>query len=141
MLYWELLDGGQTVTANVYTRQLGQLAAAIQEKRRRKTEVCLLHDNARPHVASATRQQLEELGWTTVPHPPYSPDLAPSDFHLFRSLKNYLRGQSFRNFDHLKSGFAEFFERQPADFWERGIQALSERWRHVIDIHGEYIVE
>ena len=59
----------------------------------------------------------------------------------WRSLKNYLRGQSFRNFDHLKSGLAEFFERQPADFWERGIQALSERCRHVIDSHGEYIVE
>jgi transposase len=67
------------------------LAAAIQKKRRRKTQVCLLHDNARPHVASVTRQQLEELSWTTVFHPPYSPDLAPSDLHLFRSLKNYLR--------------------------------------------------
>ena len=87
MLYWELLDGGQTVTADVDTRQLCQLAATIQEKRRR-TEVCLLHDNARPHVALATYRQLEELGWTTVPHPLYSPDLTPSDFHLFRSLKN-----------------------------------------------------
>ena len=121
---------------DVYTRQLCQLAAAIQEKRRRRTEVCLLHDNARPHVASATRQQLEELGWTTVPHPPYSPDLAPSDFHLSRSLKNYPRDQSIRNFDHLKSGLTGFFERQPADFWERAIQALSERWRHEINLHG-----
>jgi transposase len=67
------------------------LAAAIQKKRRRRIEVCLLHNNARPHVASATRQQLEKLSWTTVFHPPYSPDLAPSDLHLFRSLKNYMR--------------------------------------------------
>jgi transposase len=54
-------------------------------------QVCLLHDNARLHVASITRQQLEKLSWTTVPHPPYSPDLAPSDLHLFHSLKNYMR--------------------------------------------------
>jgi hypothetical protein len=66
-------------------------AATIQEKKRRRMQVCPLHDNARPHVASATRQQLEELGWTAIPHPPYSPDLAPSDLHLFRFLKNYLR--------------------------------------------------
>jgi len=52
-------------------------ADAIQDKMRRRMEVCLLHDNARPHVASATRQQLEELGWITVPHPPYSPRLGP----------------------------------------------------------------
>ena len=59
---WELPDGDQTVTADVYTCQLCQLAAIIQEKRRKRMEVCLLHDNARPHVALATRQQLEELG-------------------------------------------------------------------------------
>ena len=71
-------------------------------------QVHLLHDNARPHVASATRRQLEELGWITVPHPPYSPDLAPSDYHLFRALKNFLRGQSFADFDSLKTRARDF---------------------------------
>jgi len=53
------------------------LAAAIKENRQRRIQVFLLHDNVRPHVASVTRQQLEKLGWTTVPHPPYSPRLGP----------------------------------------------------------------
>lgn len=141
MIYYELLTGGETVTADVYVGQLRKLAAAMREKRRRMVEVHLLHDNARPHVASATRQQLEELAWTTVPHPPYSPDLAPSDYHLFRALKNFLRGQHFSDFDNLKVALANFFERQPAEFWERGIHSLPSRWTHVIDTFGEYIVD
>jgi histone-lysine N-methyltransferase SETMAR len=141
MIYYELLTGGETVTADVYVSQLRKLAAALREKRRRMVEVHLLHDNARPHVASATRQQLEELGWTTVPHPPYSPDLAPSDYHLFRSLKSFLRGQRFSDFDNLKNALANFFERQPAEFWKHGIQSLPNRWRHVIDKFGDYIVD
>jgi histone-lysine N-methyltransferase SETMAR len=141
MIYYELLTGGETVTADMYINQLCKLAAALQEKRRRMVEVHLLHDNARPHAASATRQQLEELGWTTVPHPPYSPDLAPSDYHLFRSLKSFLHGQRFSNFDNLKSSLANFFEHQPTEFWEHGIQSLPNRWRRVIDTFGDYIVD
>lgn len=141
MIYYELLPGKQTVTANVYVEQLRKLAAAMRAKRRRVTKVHLLHDNARPHVASITRQLLEEFGWTTVPHPPYSPDLAPSDYHLFRGLKTFLRDQRFRDFDHVENAIAEFFGQQPAKFWERGIQSLPIRWRQVIDTAGDYIVD
>ncbi|KAG5309958.1 SETMR methyltransferase, partial [Acromyrmex insinuator] len=42
------------------------------------------HDNARPHISLMTRQKLRELGWEVLMHPPYSPDLALSDYHLFR---------------------------------------------------------
>ena len=141
MIYYELLTQGNTVSAAVYVDQLHRLAAALREKRRRMAQVHLLHDNARPHVASATRRQLQELGWITVPHPPYSPDLAPSDYHLFRALKNFLRGQSFPDFNSLKSALETFFEQQPLDFWRRGIQSLPDRWQEVMDTCGEYIVD
>ncbi|KAG5311526.1 SETMR methyltransferase, partial [Acromyrmex insinuator] len=42
------------------------------------------HDNARPHTSLMTRQKLRELSWEVLMHPPYSPDLALSDYHLFR---------------------------------------------------------
>ena len=41
-------------------------------------------DNARPHTSLVTRKKLLELGWGVMPYPPYSPDLTPSDFYLFR---------------------------------------------------------
>ena len=37
-----------------------------------------------------------------VPHPPYSPDLAPSDYHLFGPLKNDLRGTNFSEDEAVK---------------------------------------
>jgi len=39
-----------------------------------------------------TRQKLRELGWEVLMHPPYSPDITCSDYHLFRSLQNSLNG-------------------------------------------------
>ena len=45
-------------------------------------------NNARPHTSLVTCKKLLELGWEVMTHPPYSPDLAPSDYHLFCSLQN-----------------------------------------------------
>jgi hypothetical protein len=45
--------------------------------------VVLLHDSARPHTAARTRVLLEHFNWELFEHPPYSPDLAPNDCHLF----------------------------------------------------------
>jgi hypothetical protein len=52
--------------------------------------VVLLHDNARPNTAARTRALLEHFIWELFDHAPYSPDLAPSDYHLFTYL-NWLR--------------------------------------------------
>ena len=52
--------------------------------------VCLIHDNARPHFAHANIKLLEPFGWYVSTHPPYSPDLAPSDYHLLTEMKEEL---------------------------------------------------
>ncbi|CAD6199809.1 unnamed protein product [Caenorhabditis auriculariae] len=93
LLYFELLPQGRTVTASIYTDQLEKLAAAIREKRPQRASVHLQRDNARPHVGKETQQKLATLGWETVSHPPYSSDLAPSDYHMFRPLEHRLAGK------------------------------------------------
>ena len=55
----------------------------------------LLHDNAHPHTVAHTDEMLQKLKFEVVAHPPYSPDLAPSDYHLFGPLKEALRGRRF----------------------------------------------
>ena len=62
-------------------------------------------DNARPHTARITSQKVEELGWEKIPHPPYSPDLAASDYHLFRSLQNHLKETAFATPEEVKMPF------------------------------------
>ncbi|GFX23487.1 histone-lysine N-methyltransferase SETMAR [Trichonephila clavipes] len=91
IVYFELLPPNRTISSDVYIEQLTKLNNAVEEKRPESTNrkgVVFHHDNARPHTSLVTRQKLLELGWDVLPHPPYSPDLAPSDYCLFRSLQN-----------------------------------------------------
>jgi [histone H3]-lysine36 N-dimethyltransferase SETMAR len=96
IIYFELLPPNTTVDSKLYCKQLQNLKAAMQTQRPERHKVRLLHDNAKPHIAKVTRQKLEELGWEVLPHPPYSPDLAPSDYHLFRSIRNHLLQKHFQ---------------------------------------------
>jgi hypothetical protein len=57
--------------------------------------VLFLHYNAPAHRALATQKKLAYLGFQFIDHPPYSPDLAPSDYHLFPGLKKQLKGRQF----------------------------------------------
>ena len=61
------------------------------------------HGNARPHAAAQTVQTINNLGWEQLPQPPYSPDLAPSDFHLFALLKEFTGGTNLESDDKVKS--------------------------------------
>jgi transposase len=59
--------------------------------------VLLLHENAQPHTAHAIVNLLERWGWEIFQHPPYSPDLAPLDFHLFPNMKKHLHAKRFKS--------------------------------------------
>ncbi|GFX78025.1 mariner Mos1 transposase [Trichonephila clavipes] len=87
VLLCEFMPRGTTINADRYCETLNKLRRAIQNKRRGMLTkgVRFHHDNARPHTANRTTALVERFGWEMVSHPPYSPDLAPSDFHLFPS--------------------------------------------------------
>ena len=75
-----------------------KLDKEIKEKRPElatRKGVIFHEDNARPHTYLVTRKKLLELGWEVMHHPPYSPDLAPSDYYLFRVFQNHLNGKTF----------------------------------------------
>ena len=135
IVYWELLPTGCTITADLYCQQLDRVAKELQGKQDR---IYFLHDNARPHVAKSTRKKLLKLGWITIPHPPYSPDLAPTDYHLFHSLANYLREKKFDDENDIKKEIDNFFNKKSQVFYERGILSPPERWQQVIDTDGAY---
>jgi transposase len=63
--------------------------------------VLLLHDNACPHTAAHTVDTLRALKFEVLKHPPYGPDLAPSEFHLFEPMKEHLRSQKFADDDEV----------------------------------------
>ena len=84
-----------TITGQYDGKFLKRLRDSIKEKRRGMLShgVLLLHDNAPVHRANVAQAALREAGFEELPHPPYSPDLAPSDFYLFRYLKASLEGK------------------------------------------------
>jgi len=90
ILLIDYLPKGQTNNAQYYSSLLVKLKELLKEKRRGKVTkgVLFLHDNTPAHRALATQKKLAYLGFQCLDHPPYSPDLAPSDYHLFPGLKN-----------------------------------------------------
>jgi histone-lysine N-methyltransferase SETMAR len=121
IIHGELLPTGCTITADLYYQELDRVAAKLKGKQDR---IYFLHDNARPHIAKSTREKLLELGWVTVPHPSYSPDLAPTDYHLYRSLSNYLREKKFDEENDLKIDLVSFFGQKSQGFYKGGILSL-----------------
>ena len=86
--------------------------------------ILLLHDNARQTSVAQTQDLVTSFRWEQMDHPPYSPDLAPSDFHLFLHLKNFLGGKRFDDDDDLKDEVQKWLTSQAAAFYEEGIQNL-----------------
>jgi histone-lysine N-methyltransferase SETMAR len=96
--YYELLGPNKTINSEVYCQQLDWVNECLKEKRphlANRKGVVFHQDNARPHVSEMTQQKIKELNWEILDHPSYSPDLAPSDYHLFRSLQNHLNNKTF----------------------------------------------
>ena len=88
------------------------------------------------HKSRAAQAATHECKFEQLNHPPYSPDLAPSDYYLFRNLKSHLRETRFRDDDELK---AAWFEDQIIDFYFKGIDCLKEKWAKYIEVKGDYI--
>lgn len=137
------LPKNTTMTAQVYCDSLEELKDALIQKRRRIANqgfqnFHFLHDNARPHTAQLTQQKLADLGFSVVPHPPYSPDLAPSDYYLFSSMKAGLSGATYNGVEEVDAVLDRWIESKPADFFRKGIHMLPERWQRCIDAGGDY---
>ncbi|PIC48334.1 hypothetical protein B9Z55_007346 [Caenorhabditis nigoni] len=141
LVYFELLDHGQTVTAQRDKGQLDRVDLALKQQGVDTSTTLLIHDNARPHTAKITQKKTLELGWEVLQHPPYSPDLAPSDYHLFRSMQHHLAEKKFKSDEEVKIWVTNYFESQPAEFFKKGIETLRMRWQMVVDNDGEYLLD
>ena len=141
IILWELLPHNTTVNSDLYCAQLDRLNVEIKKKRPEIEKVRFLHDNARAHTAKKTTQKLLELGWEVMPHPAYSPDLSPSDYHLFRSLQNHLSGKNFADEEEVESYLCDYFNSLSPEFYSLAMFDLPNRWQQVINNDGDYILD
>ena len=122
IIHFKSLSRNETVTADLYVQQLQHVHQSLLKKCPaliNRKNVVLLHDNARPHAARVTQEEILELGWSVLPHPPYSLDLAPSNYHLFRSLQNSLMGTNFTNEHQVREFVEKFFTSKMAEFYAK----------------------
>ena len=103
------------------------------------TGVLILQDNARPHASGVVSEILEKYGWQVPPHPPYSPDMSPTDFDLFPELKKPLRGKRFRSIKVVSNEVTRVIRGINSEGVVTGIQYLPKRWTAVIKHNGDYI--
>ena len=82
---------------------------------------------------------IHDCGFNLIEHPPYSPDLAPSDFHLFPKLKAAISGTHFQSDDDVILAVDGFLNSQDKEFFKSGIEALKHRWQKCIDTEGDYV--
>jgi len=113
------LERGKTVTGVYYTELIRKLRSAIEEKRCGKLShgVLLHQDNAPAHTSAVAMPAIRECGLELLSQLPYSPDLAPSDYHVFRSLKDSLRGQRFGCDEEVIDMINDWFELQDKQFF------------------------
>jgi histone-lysine N-methyltransferase SETMAR len=99
----------------------------------------LLHDNTRPHTAEKMTKLLEKFGWETFDHPPYSPDLAPSDLYIFPKMKEFLGSKQMATDEEAKETVTDWLNGLAADFCNKGIVKLVQHLGRCLNRNGDYI--
>jgi len=134
------LEKGKVITGHYYEALLEKLKTAIAEKRPEmvKKKMLFYHDNALMHSNIAVQQKFTELKFDILPHPPHSPDLAPSDFHLFPKLKIFLAGKRFGSNEEAIEAINNYFEDLEEIHFQEGIRNLEKRWEKCVELRGDY---
>ena len=137
----DYLPKGQTINAEYYSSLLVQLKDILKEKCRRKITrgVLFLHENTLAHQALVTQKKLAYLVFQCLDHPPYSPDLAPLDYHLFHGLKKQLKGHHFSSDTEVIAAAETWSDGQPSEFFLSGLQKLEQQAKKYIGLRGEYV--
>ena len=99
----------------------------------------LLHHNAPAHTSAVATAATRDCSFELLNHPPYSPDLAPSDFHVFLSLKDSLHGQTSESDETVIQAINDQSEQLDEKFFIDGVKSLGRRWEKCIVLEGDYV--
>ena len=103
-----------------------------------KRKIWLHLDNCRVHNSIASVERIKEAGFKRTPHPPYSPDIAPSDFFLFGYTKQKLKGCGFAERDDLLEKIYEILTKISTQKRKDVFEAWIKRCEYIFTHGGEY---
>ncbi|UYV73422.1 hypothetical protein LAZ67_10003126 [Cordylochernes scorpioides] len=132
LVYYEFIKEGVTINKQAYKEILLRLPYAIKRKRNqlfKSKQWKLLRDNAPAHRAIIVQDYLAKHSVSVLPHPLYSPDIAPCDFFFFTKLKMTLKGRRFSSSSEvIENATVELNKLRKFDF-ELAFQQLFSRWK------------
>ena len=136
-----VIPKGTTVTGNLYANKiLPEVFSKFREMSERSTvqDVMLHHDNAAPHTSKVVTKYLKQERVNVLPHPPYSPDLAPCDFFLFPKLKKELKNKKYDKVENLARGVQAVVSSISKDEYYKCFESWKKRPQKCIDNNGNY---
>ncbi|GFR59341.1 histone-lysine N-methyltransferase SETMAR [Elysia marginata] len=136
VLLFETLQPGETINAARYCQTLDKLREAICRKRPGQLTNGVICNTTTLHP---TQQERRKLKWEILPHPPHSPDIAPSDYHLFGPLKRELPGKRFDDDEELVDHVRKWLQNLDGSFFREGIYSMVRRWQKCVDRLGCYV--
>ncbi|XP_014272422.1 histone-lysine N-methyltransferase SETMAR-like [Halyomorpha halys] len=133
ILLIDYLPTGQTITGQYYPNRLDQVQEKMCEERSGllRKKVLFHHYNAHPHTSTIAMAKLRELRYELLPHPPYSPDLVSSDFHLFPKLQIFVGGRRFPTTEELTAELERYFAGLEESLFREGIPGIGTTLDHL----------
>jgi len=129
------------VNTQFYQEVLARLRDAVHRKRPElwENQTWMLHHNNVPaHASLLIRSYLAKHQTSVVPHPPYSPDLAPADFFLFPKFKTTLKGHGFQTIEEIEENAIRELRAITESAFQEAFQQWKERWERCIASRGDY---
>jgi histone-lysine N-methyltransferase SETMAR len=131
----------QTINVAYYSSLLVQLKDILKEKRRGNVtkEVLFLHDHTPAQRALATQKKMTYLDFQYLGHPPSSPDLTSSDYHLFPGRKKQMKFRQFSSEAEVMAAAETLLDGQISIFLS-SLQKVDEVAKKCIELRGDYVV-
>ncbi len=144
----DFLPRGEVVNAERYVQLLGRLKESIRRRRPllwkkdptaddpKQRKFVIHHDNASSHTADISIAFFLHI--PLLPHPPYSPDMAPCDYFLFPRLKAELAQMNIRNIPQLQQAVNQVLRNIPEEHYRGAIMQWPVRWMKCVAAGGNY---
>ena len=141
MIYVYWVPTGQTVNKEYYVEVLREFRKKFQGKRPALFKLDQWHfhkGNAPVHISILVTDYLTKMGIKIVPHPPYSPDLAPCDFGYSLSSRKKLRGCHYETIEEMKEAVMKIIDMLSQEDFYGAYQKLLEWYNKCIAARGDY---
>ena len=137
----ECLPRGTAINCPYYASIIERLRSVILEKRRGKVshELLLLHENAPIYQCNIVQGAIRQTGFIELNQPVSSPDIAPTNYHLFSNVKKFLGGKNFSSDDEAVTAVEDYVVDLNSELFCKDLQSLHDLWQRVVASEGQYI--